>query len=250
MTEQAMAIRIRRIGWCKSTSDMRRSGEDAINAGEQKAERRSRRQSRRRRRKQQMAGYLSKSTMPRPVRKKTSREGSRRGKETKCASSGSRAIPEAAIALLRQAATCDKPLTSLLRRRERSASQDVVGQRAGWVSERTLGQDMSLTHAVRHHRFTLAVPHRLLPLDTSPVTGSVFLGPVLSIVDFRLSTVACRLPLAACRRPLVAWTVATPSIRAIRAIRAQPPEFAPGPGYEGCLYRMLASGAREYCVPG
>jgi hypothetical protein len=46
--EEAMAIRIRRIEWCKSTSDMRRCGEDAINAGEQKAERR--------RRKQQMAG--------------------------------------------------------------------------------------------------------------------------------------------------------------------------------------------------
>jgi hypothetical protein len=175
------------------------------------------------------------------------RPGSRHRKETKGARSGSRAIPEAAIALLRQAATCDKPLTSLLRRRERSASQDVVGQRADWVSEHTLGQDMSLTHAARHHRFTLAVPHRLLPLDTSPVTSSVFLGPVLSIVDCRLSTIACRLPLAACRCPLVAWSVATPSIR---AIRAQPPEFAPGPGYKGYLDRMLASGAREYYVPG
>jgi hypothetical protein len=156
------------------------------------------------------------------------RPGSRHRKETKGARSGSRAIPEAAIALLRQAATCDKPLTSLLRRRERSASQDVVGQRAGWVSEHTLGQDMSLTHAARHHRFTLAVPHRLLPLDTSPVTSSVFLGPVLSIVDCRLSTIACRLPLAAAlssrgpwpRPRYVPYVPNRPSSRQDQAMRA------------------------------
>jgi hypothetical protein len=240
MTEEALAIRIRRIGVsrpaiCGEVEKMRSTLEN-------------------RRQKDGVAGRvadggansrwlgISQSRQCRGLSRRR-RLGSRHGKETKGASSGSRAIPEAAIALLRQAATCDKPLTSLLRRRERSASQDVVGQRAGWVSEHTLGQDMSLTHAVRHHRFTLAVPHRLLPLDTFPVTGSVFLGPVLSIVD-------CRLSLAACRRPLVAWSVATPSIRAIRAIRAQPPKFAPGPGYEGCLYRIPASGAREYCVPG
>jgi hypothetical protein len=180
---------------------MRRSGEDAINAGEQKAGRRSRRVADGGANSRWLG--ISQSRQCRGLSRRR-RLGSRHGKETKGASSGSRAIPEAAIALLRQAATCDKPLTSLLRRRERSASQDVVGQRAGWVSERTLGQDMSLTHAVRHHRFTLAVSHRLLPLDTSPVTGSVFLGPCC-----RLSTVDCRLPLAACRLP-------TPSRRVVR----------------------------------
>jgi hypothetical protein len=173
---------------------MRRSGEDAINAGEQKAGRRSRRVADGGANSRWLG--ISQSRQCRGLSRRR-RLGSRHGKETKGASSGSRVIPEAAIALLRQAATCDKPLTSLLRRRERSASQDVVGQRAGWVSEHTLGQDMSLTHAARHHRFTLAVPHRLLPLDTSPVTGSVFFGPVLAQhVDCRLPTVACRLPLA------------------------------------------------------
>ena len=147
-----------------------------------------------------------KSIMPRLSRRKH-----RVGRaETKGAGSGIRIFTEASTTWLRQAARCDKPLTSLLRRRERSASQNVVGQWAVWVSEQALGQDVRLTHpvtTVSSWRFAI-VYSRLTHFSSGAACSWAVLascwsasgprgpasGPRLDLhVDYRLSTAACRL---------------------------------------------------------
>jgi hypothetical protein len=85
-------------------------------------------------------------------------------------------LPQATIAMprwLRQALGCDKPLTSLLRRRERSMSQGVVGQHAVWVSERALSQELCLTRPVTTvSSWRFAENSNRLPLLDTPVVGS------------------------------------------------------------------------------